>query len=77
MCIFRRDGKADRLILIGFVFLALANAAQLILRRAPSLGDGPTDAFVGLLFGIAIGSLALGIWRSGRGGSNPRPRTSV
>jgi hypothetical protein len=76
MCTFRRDGKVDRLIFVGLVFLILANSAQLIFRRTPFIGDGPADGIIGLFFGVAIGSLLLGIWRRGRG-ANPRPRGSV
>jgi hypothetical protein len=77
MCLLRRDGRADRIMLVGFFFLLLANLSQLIFRRMPSLGEAMTDATTGLLFGIAITSLLLGIWRKGHAGSNSRPRSSV
>jgi hypothetical protein len=66
MCLLRRDDKAYRFMMTGFVFLILANVSQLIFRRTPSLGEDLVDGVRGLLFGVAIGSLLVGIWRNGR-----------
>jgi hypothetical protein len=66
MCLLRRDDKAYRFMMTGFVFLLLANVSQLIFRHTPSLGEDLVDGVRGLLFGVAIGSLLVGIWRNGR-----------
>ena len=64
MCLLRREGKPDRLMMTGFTFLILANVAQLVFRYTPSLNEDMIDGLRGLLFGIAIGTLLLGIWRT-------------
>ena len=66
MCQLSRDNATRRLILTGYVFLVLANASQLVFRHTPSLSEDLVDGIRGLLFGIAIGSLLVGIWRNGR-----------
>jgi hypothetical protein len=65
MCVPARDGKRDWLMTIGFVFLVLANSARLVFRHTPSIGEDLADGLHGLLFGVAIGSLLLAIWRRG------------
>lgn len=72
MCLLQRDGKADRLMTIGLVFLMLANLSRLVFNHTPSLGEATIDGITGLLFGVAIGSLLGGIWRKGRGGAMPK-----
>ena len=64
MCLLRREGKPDRLMMTGFMFLILANVAQLIFRHMPSLNEDLIDGLRGLLFGIAIANMLLGIWRT-------------
>jgi len=64
MCLVRRDGKPDRLMMTGLMFLVLANVAQLIFRHMPSLNEDLIDGLRGLLFGIAIATMLLGIWRT-------------
>ena len=66
MCLMRRDDTAYKFMMTGFVFLILANVSQLVFRHTPSLGEDLVDGIRGLLFGIAIGSLLVGIWRNGR-----------
>ena len=53
-------------MMTGLVFLLLANVSQVIFRHTPSLGEDLADGVRGLLFGVAIGSLLVGIWRNGR-----------
>jgi hypothetical protein len=64
MCLLRREGKPDRLMMTGFLFLILANVSQLVFRHTPSLGEDLTDGVRGLLFGVAFGSLLLAVWRN-------------
>jgi hypothetical protein len=72
MCLMRREGKPDTLMMTGFVFLILANVAQLLFRHTPVLGEDLIDGVKGLLFGVAIGSLLLAIWRNARDGGAPK-----
>ncbi len=67
MCLLRREGRPDRLMMTGFVFLILANVAQLVFRHTPTLGEDFTDGVRGLLFGVAIGALLLATWRNAHG----------
>jgi len=66
MCLFRPDDNAHRFMMTGFVFLLLANVAQLIFRHTPSIGEDLADGIRGLLFGVAIASLLVAVWRNGR-----------
>jgi hypothetical protein len=70
MCLLKREGKTGTLMMNGFVFLILANAAQLVFRHTPSLGEDLTDGVLGLLFGVAIASLLLAVWRNAHSGVN-------
>jgi hypothetical protein len=65
MCVLACDGKRDWLMTVGFIFLILANSAQLVLRHTPSVSEDLADGLRGLLFGVAIASLLLAIWRRG------------
>jgi hypothetical protein len=64
MCLLRRDGKRDVVMMVGMVFLILANVAQLVFRHAPAVNEDLTDLIRGLLFGLAIGTLLVAIWRN-------------
>jgi len=66
MCLLTTDGRRDWLMTAGLVFLILANVAQLVFRHIPSISEDAADGLRGLLFGVAIGSLLLSIWRRGR-----------
>ena len=70
MCLLRRDGRTDRLMMTGFLFPILANASQLVFRHTPALGEDLTDGVRGLLFGVAIASLLLSVWRNAHRGVN-------
>jgi len=48
---------------LGLLFLALANIIKFVLERQTSMPAGPRDGLSGFLFGIAIATLLLGIWR--------------
>ena len=48
---------------LGFLFLALANIMKFVLERHTSMAEGPRDGLSGFLFGIAIATLLLGMWR--------------
>jgi hypothetical protein len=69
MCLPIRDDRAQRFLMTGLVFLTLANVSQLIFRHTPSIGEDLVDGIRGLLFGVAIGSLLVAIWRNGRAAS--------
>ena len=74
MCLLRRERKMDKLMMTGFVFLILANTSQLVFRHTPSLGEDLTDGVRGLLFGVAIASLLLAVWRNAHPGENGMAR---
>jgi hypothetical protein len=64
MCLLRRDGKRDVVMMVGMVFLILANVAQLVFRHTPAVNEDLTDLIRGLLFGLAIGTLLVAIRRN-------------
>jgi hypothetical protein len=51
---------------LGFLFLAVANITKFVLERHTSMAEGPRDGLSGFLFGVAIATLCLGIWRMQR-----------
>ena len=51
---------------LGFLFLAVANIMKFVLERHTSMAEGPRDGLSGFLFGVAIATLLLGIWRMQR-----------
>jgi hypothetical protein len=53
----------NRLMFVGLALLAAANVIRWILERHTSMREDPRDAIVGLVFGLAIGTLVLGLWR--------------
>ena len=53
----------NRTLSIGLTFLVVANITRVLLERHSSMPEGPRDGVVGLLFGVAIGSMLLGAWR--------------
>jgi hypothetical protein len=57
-------------IRIGLVCLALAGLSLNLLPRHTGLSADITDAMSGCLYGIAITTLMIGIWRKQRGCSN-------
>ena len=51
---------------LGLLFLAVANVTKFLLERHSSMTEGPRDVLLGFLFGVAIATLLLGIWRTAR-----------
>ena len=51
----------NRLSLIGLFALVVANSGSWFVQRHTSLSEPVTDPFLGALFGVAIGTLLLGI----------------
>jgi hypothetical protein len=50
----------------GWIFMILASLSKWFLHRIPNVTDGWADGITGFLYGIAIGTLLLGIWRKSR-----------
>ena len=48
---------------LGFLFLAVANIMKFVLERHTSMAEGTRDGLSGFLFGIAIATLLIGVWR--------------
>ncbi len=57
----------NRTMFAGIALMALANVARWFLERHTAMPEDPRDALLGLLFGLAIGTLTLGLWRQTRG----------
>ena len=58
--------RAEGLLRIGYAALIVASLAQWFLRPGPHLGGDAVDGAKGFLYGIAIGSLLLGLWQRRR-----------
>jgi len=56
----------NRVMMLGFLFLAIAGAGQWYLQRHSGLGEDLADFGSGLLQGIAITTMLLGVWLRGR-----------
>jgi hypothetical protein len=54
------------IIRIGLICTALAGISNVWLRRSLHLPENLGDLLVGFLYGIAIPTLCIGIWRKGR-----------
>jgi hypothetical protein len=57
----------DTLMRFGMATLIVANVARYLLHPTPVIGEDLIDGAVGFLFGVAIGTLLLSVWRRGRG----------
>jgi hypothetical protein len=58
-----RSHRFNSTVSIGLMLLAAANLMQWFLGRHTSLPEDPRDLVVGLMFGLAIGTTLLGLWR--------------
>jgi hypothetical protein len=56
----------NRTLYIGLILMIVANVARMVLERHTSMPEGPRDGVLGVLFGLAIGSVLLGVWRMRR-----------
>ncbi len=56
----------NRTMFAGLALLAVANLTRWFVERHTSLPEDPRDALVGVVFGLAIGTLVLGLWRKTR-----------
>jgi hypothetical protein len=64
--ILRKRLKNQTVLAIGMMAMAIAGTANLFLRRHLPLSENAADAIIGFLYGIAISTMLLGIWRRGR-----------
>ncbi len=69
--------RTNRLILTGYLFLALAGVFRYLVSHQIVPETNLTDAFQGLLYGICIASLLLGVRRLGSRCSEAPPDTST
>jgi len=65
----RRIKNPQTIIRIGMLFMALAGISNLFLRRHVPVSENTADGIMGFLYGVAIATMVLGIWRRGRGQS--------
>jgi hypothetical protein len=66
------SARPQGVLRIGLVFLILASLWKLFVHPGATFSDGFVDGSTGFLYGLAIGTLLLGIWltrRSRSGGS--------
>jgi len=58
--------RLNRLVLLGLGFFILGSLAKVFLHRATHISQDTSDLTTGLLYGLAIGCMLVGIWRSRR-----------
>jgi peptidoglycan/LPS O-acetylase OafA/YrhL len=58
--------RLNPLTTLGLVFFILGSLAKLLLHRATHTSQDMADLTTGLLYGLAIGCMLVGIWRSRR-----------
>ncbi|HYR51157.1 MAG TPA: hypothetical protein VET83_00930 [Candidatus Dormibacteraeota bacterium] len=58
--------RLNPLTTLGLVFFILGSLAKLLLHRAAHISQDTADLTTGLLYGLAIGCMLVGIWRSRR-----------
>jgi len=56
----------SRLTLVGLAFLVLASSWNLLVRHQVVSPGDLSDLALGLLYGVSIGAMLLGVWRSRR-----------
>jgi hypothetical protein len=73
---FKSRRPLNLTLCLGLLLLAVANVTKFLLERHSSIAEGPRDGMSGFLFGVAIATLMLGIWRAGRGADKPHCASS-
>ena len=53
----------NTLTMLGLVALALGNVISFVLQRHSSMPEAVVDPAVGFVYGVAIATTLLGIWR--------------
>ena len=72
MCVESRTTDTNRLMITGFVALALANIGSYILQRKHLVSESVADPVSGFLMGTAITIMLIAIYRRGRALRNER-----
>jgi hypothetical protein len=64
--IFGRIKNPQTIIFVGMLFMALAGISNFWFRHHSPVSENAGDGIMGFLYGVAIGTLLIGIWRRGR-----------
>lgn len=59
-------GHLHPFTLAGLVALAAASVVRLVVTHHPPANDNVSDFILGALYGVAIGAMLVGIWRTNR-----------
>ena len=58
--------RLNPLVLTGLGFFILGSLSKMFLQRITHLSQDSVDLMTGLLYGLAIGCMLMGIWKSRR-----------
>ena len=61
MCVASKDSKNATLLRSGMMLMAMAEITRFVVQRQ-QITSGLADGFTGLLFGLAIGTMLLGVY---------------
>jgi hypothetical protein len=62
-----KQRSLNTLTALGLLALVVANVTSFVLQRHSSLPESLTDPAIGFIYGIAIATTLLGVWRHRRG----------
>jgi hypothetical protein len=72
MILRHKTADPDSVLRLGLVFLILASLGRWFLRPSADFSQGLVDGAIGVLYGVAIGTLVLGLWLARRRGTSRR-----
>jgi hypothetical protein len=55
--------RLNPVLVVGLVCLAVAGVTRQVLTHYPSVSESSADFVIGALYGVAIASMLLGLWR--------------
>jgi len=58
--------RLNPVLFVGLAFLAIAGVVRQVLTHYPSVSENSADFVIGALYGVAIASMLLGLWRTRR-----------
>ncbi len=59
---------------LGLVFLAVASVASYVIQRKTALPESVSDPVIGFLYGVAIATTLLGVYRQSRAWKGDRSK---
>ena len=74
MPLLDRRTHPDLILTIGLFLLAAAGVTSYVIQRKTTLPESVTDPLIGLVYGVAIATALLGVYRKSRSSKGPGPK---